>query len=33
MSDPRIAEMCDPKDSPFDTKRMLYGGFTIAVSD
>jgi uncharacterized protein YbaA (DUF1428 family) len=33
MSDPRIAEVCDPKDSPFDAKRMLYGGFTIAVSD
>lgn len=32
MNDPRIAAMCDPKDSPFDAKRMLYGGFAVAVS-
>jgi uncharacterized protein YbaA (DUF1428 family) len=32
MKDPRIAEMCDPKDAPFDSKRMLYGGFKVAVS-
>jgi uncharacterized protein YbaA (DUF1428 family) len=31
MSDPRIQEMCDPKDMPFDCARMCYGGFkTIA---
>jgi uncharacterized protein YbaA (DUF1428 family) len=23
MKDPRIANMCDPKDMPFDCKRML----------
>jgi uncharacterized protein YbaA (DUF1428 family) len=32
MKDPRIASLCDPKDLPFDCKRMLYGGFkTIAT--
>lgn len=31
MKDPRIAEMCDEKDMPFDSKRMLYGGFTVIV--
>ena len=29
--DPRIAAMCDPKDMPFDCKRMLYGGFEVLV--
>ncbi|MBI2518501.1 MAG: DUF1428 domain-containing protein [Opitutae bacterium] len=32
MKDPRIAAMCDPKDMPFDCKRMLYGGFEVMVS-
>jgi uncharacterized protein YbaA (DUF1428 family) len=32
MQDPRIADMCDPKDMPFDCKRMLYGGFKVMVS-
>jgi len=32
MKDPRLAEMCDPKDMPFDCKRMLYGGFEVVVS-
>lgn len=32
MKDPRIAAMCDPKDMPFDCKRMLYGGFSVIVS-
>ena len=32
MKDPRIGEMCDPKDMPFDCKRMVYGGFKILVS-
>jgi len=32
MKDPRLAEMCDPKDMPFDCKRMLYGGFKVIVS-
>jgi uncharacterized protein YbaA (DUF1428 family) len=31
MKDPRIAAMCDPKKMPFDTKRMLYGGFKTIV--
>ncbi len=32
MKDPRITSMCDPKDMPFDCKRMLYGGFKILVA-
>ena len=31
MKDPRIAQMCDPKDMPFDIKRMVYGGFQVLV--
>ena len=31
MSDPRLASMMDPKNSPFDMKRMLYGGFRVLV--
>jgi uncharacterized protein YbaA (DUF1428 family) len=31
MKDPRIQNMCDPKDIPFDCKRMLYGGFKAFV--
>ena len=31
MKDPRLAEMCDPKNSPFDFKRMIYGGFKAVV--
>jgi len=31
MSDPRIKDMCDPKDMPFDVKRMAYGGFKTLV--
>lgn len=31
MKDPRIAELCDPKKTPFDIKRMAYGGFKILV--
>jgi len=31
MKDPRIAALCDPKDMPFDCKRMLYGGFKAIV--
>ena len=31
MSDPRLASMMNPKDMPFDCKRMLYGGFKIIV--
>jgi uncharacterized protein YbaA (DUF1428 family) len=32
MTDPRLADMMDPKDMPFDFKRMIYGGFKSAVS-
>ena len=31
MKDPRIKNMCDPKDMPFDVKRMAYGGFQVLV--
>jgi len=31
FKDPRIAAMCDPKDMPFDAKRMIYGGFKTIV--
>ena len=26
MKDPRMLNMCDPKDMPFDVKRIVYGG-------
>ncbi len=32
MNDPRIANMCGPKNMPFDIKRMVYGGFQVLVS-
>ncbi|UVT14915.1 MAG: DUF1428 domain-containing protein [Nitrospira sp.] len=31
MKDPRVANMCDPKDMPFDCERMVYGGFKVLV--
>jgi uncharacterized protein YbaA (DUF1428 family) len=31
MKDPRLADMMDPKDLPFDGKRMIYGGFKVVV--
>ena len=31
MEDPRMADMMDPKDSPFDGKRLIYGGFNVFV--
>lgn len=31
MKDPRIHEMCDPNNMPFDCKRMVYGGFKAVV--
>jgi uncharacterized protein YbaA (DUF1428 family) len=31
MKDPRIAGLCDPKEMPFDVKRMAYGGFKVMV--
>jgi len=31
MKDPRLSAMCDPKNMPFDCKRMCFGGFTVMV--
>jgi uncharacterized protein YbaA (DUF1428 family) len=31
MKDPRLAKMMDPKEMPFDGKRMIYGGFEVLV--
>jgi uncharacterized protein YbaA (DUF1428 family) len=31
MSDPRLADMMDPKSLPFDGKRMFFGGFRPIV--
>jgi uncharacterized protein YbaA (DUF1428 family) len=31
LEDPRLADMMDSKATPFDSKRMIYGGFTVAV--
>jgi uncharacterized protein YbaA (DUF1428 family) len=31
MKDTRLAGMMDMKDMPFDGKRMIYGGFKVAV--
>jgi uncharacterized protein YbaA (DUF1428 family) len=31
MTDPRLKDMCDPKNMPFDLKRMCYGGFKVLV--
>jgi uncharacterized protein YbaA (DUF1428 family) len=31
MNDPRLTGMMDPKAMPFDSKRMIYGGFKTMV--
>ena len=31
MKDKRLASMMDPKQMPFDGKRMIYGGFKVMV--
>ena len=31
MKDPRLKSMCDPKNLPFDGKRMFWGGFKVLV--
>ena len=31
MSDPRLKDMCDPKNMPFDARRMFWGGFKTLV--
>jgi uncharacterized protein YbaA (DUF1428 family) len=32
MKDPRLAAMMNPKNMPFDGKRMIYGGFDTIVT-
>jgi len=32
MADPRLADMAQSKNLPFDAKRMFWGGFKVAVS-
>ena len=32
LNDPRLAKMMDPKNLPFDGKRMFWGGFKPIVS-
>jgi uncharacterized protein YbaA (DUF1428 family) len=32
MKDPRLLNMCDANDMPFDCNRMLYGGFKVIVA-
>ena len=32
MADPRIAAMCKVEDMPFDSKRMIFGGFKSMVT-
>ena len=31
MKDPRLTGMMDPKEVPFDAKRMFWGGFKVLV--
>jgi uncharacterized protein YbaA (DUF1428 family) len=31
MKDPRIAAYMDPKNMPFDGKRMIFGGFEMMI--
>lgn len=33
MKDKRLAAMMDPKNTPFDLKRMFFGGFKTLVED
>jgi uncharacterized protein YbaA (DUF1428 family) len=33
MKDPRVAKMMNPKAMPFDTRRMIYGGFKVIVDE
>ena len=32
MKDKRLASMMDPKNLPFDARRMIFGGFKVVVS-
>ena len=31
LKDPRLADQMNPKAMPFDSKRMIYGGFDVVV--
>lgn len=31
MKDPRLSDMMNPKDLPFDGKRMIFGGFKTTI--
>lgn len=31
LADPRIAAMCTPENTPFDARRMIFGGFKSIV--
>ncbi len=31
MSDPRVQKICNPKNMPFDGKRMFWGGFKVMI--
>jgi uncharacterized protein YbaA (DUF1428 family) len=31
LNDPRLADEMDPEASPFDTTRMIYGGFEVLI--
>ncbi len=31
MADPRLKDMCDPTNQPFDCKKMAYGGFKTLI--
>ena len=33
MKDPRLEAMMDPKNPPFDGKRMIFGGFKVSVAE
>jgi uncharacterized protein YbaA (DUF1428 family) len=33
MADPRLADMMDPEDSPFDASRMFWGGFESIIEE
>lgn len=32
MADPRLADLMDPKSMPFDSKRMIFGGFKTLLT-
>jgi uncharacterized protein YbaA (DUF1428 family) len=32
MKDPRLADTMEPGAAPFDSKRMIYGGFNVIVA-